>query len=222
MSRKKYLSPSLLSADFSCLAAELRRIEEAGSQYLHLDVMDGHFVPNITFGPPVVKKLRPVSRMVFDVHLMIEHPDQYLKPFAEAGADIINVHQEVCPDLLGILTTIREEYHVRPAVTIKPKTPVAAIRDALPLADIVMVMTVEPGFGGQKLIPECVDKVRELARLRDELGLSYLIEVDGGVTLDNAKELLDAGVDVLVAGSAVFGAKDPAAATREFLKRMAE
>lgn len=220
MNLPKILAPSLLSADFSRLAEELKCIEGAGAQYIHLDIMDGHFVPNITFGPPVVKKLRPVSKMVFDVHLMIENPEKYFQPFVEAGADIINVHQETCPDLPQTLRSLRQEFGVRPAVTIKPNTPVSAIADVLDLVDLVMVMTVEPGFGGQKLIPACVDKIRQLKQIRAERGLSFLIEVDGGVTLGNAEELLLAGVDVLVAGSAVFGAKDPAAAVQSFLKLM--
>lgn len=213
----KILAPSLLSADFSCLAEELAKIEKAGAQYIHLDIMDGHFVPNITFGAPVVKKLRPVSGLVFDVHLMIEHPERFLADFAKAGADILNVHAETCKDLPKILQTIRS-MGISPAVTVKPKTPVAEIAAVLPLVDMVLVMTVEPGFGGQSLIPACLDKVKELRDLRKTQGLAYRIQVDGGVTLENARQILDCGADILVAGSAVFGAGDVSAAAEAFLK----
>lgn len=213
----KILSPSLLSANFACLESELDIIKKAGAQYIHLDIMDGHFVPNITFGAPVVKKLRPVTDLVFDVHLMIDNPDDFIDDFAKAGADIITVHAEACTDMAATLQHIRD-LGIQPAVALRPKTPISVIESVLPMVDMVMLMTVEPGFGGQKLIPETLDKIRELAALRDARGYTFPIEIDGGATIDNAQTLLDCGTDIIVAGSAVFGAPDVAEATRKFME----
>ncbi len=212
------LAPSLLSADFSDLTNEMRKIEEVGTQYLHLDIMDGHFVPNITFGAPVVKCIRPYSKMVFDVHLMIENPEKYIEDFVKAGADIINVHVETTNDISALVDYIKK-FPVKSAVTIKPDTGVEAIEGVLDKVDMVLVMTVYPGFSGQKLIPEALEKIRVLDKLRKEKGYKYEIEIDGGVKLDNLDEVLDCGVDVVVAGSAVFGQEDIGKAAKDFLDR---
>lgn len=212
------LAPSLLSADFSNLESEIRKIEEVGTQYLHLDIMDGHFVPNITFGAPVVKCIRPFSKMVFDVHLMIENPEKYIEDFVKAGADIINVHVETTNDISSLVDYIKK-FPVKSAVTIKPDSPVDTIEEVLDKVDMVLVMTVYPGFSGQKLIPEALEKIRYLDKLRKEKGYKYEIEIDGGVKLDNLDVVLNCGVDVVVAGSAVFGKEDIGSAAREFLDR---
>ena len=210
------LSPSLLSADFSKLDREISTIEKAGAKYLHLDIMDGHFVPNITFGAPVIKKLRPVSKMVFDTHLMISDPVKYIPDFIEAGSDIINFHAEAVNNPEDVIAMIKS-MGAKAAVTIKPYTPVESIEKLLPLVDMVLAMTVEPGFGGQKLIKQALENIRKLSAIKKEKGLSYEIEVDGGVSLSNVREVIDSGAEVIVAGSAVFGAADPASAVGSFL-----
>jgi len=210
------LSPSLLSADFSKLSEEIKSIECAGSQYLHLDVMDGHFVPNISFGAPVIKCIRPVSKMVFDVHLMIENPEKYLADFAKAGADILNVHEEACPELSKTVDMIHS-LGCKAGVTIKPDTPADAVLSVLDKVEMVLVMTVYPGFSGQKLIPEAMAKIPELIKIRKERGLGFDVQIDGGVSLKNIRQVLETGVDSIVAGSAVFGAENPADAVKEFL-----
>jgi len=213
----KILAPSMLSADFSKLTEEIVNIEKAGAQYLHLDVMDGHFVPNISFGAPVIKCLRKNSSMVFDVHLMIENPEKYLQDFAKAGADILNVHQETCPELEKTIEMIHG-LGCKAGVTIKPDTPLEKIMDVLDKVEMVLVMTVYPGFSGQKLIPEVMAKIPELVRIREEKGLKFDIQIDGGVSMGNLREVLATGVDIVVAGSAVFGAEDPAEASKAFLE----
>ena len=215
----KIVAPSLLSADFSCLDREMARVEEAGAKYLHLDVMDGHFVPNLTFGAPVIKCLRKHSKMFFDVHLMIENPEKYLEDFAKAGADLLNVHAETVKDLPAVVKTIHD-LGCQAAVAIKPDTPLSAIESVLDQVDMVLVMTVYPGFSGQKLIPEALAKIPVLDRMRKEKGYSFTIQIDGGVGLGNLKEVMETGVDIVVAGSAVFGAADPAQATKDFLSVM--
>ncbi len=215
------LAPSLLSADFSNLRAEIEKMEKAGAQYLHLDIMDGHFVPNITFGAPVVKSIRPCTDMFFDVHLMISEPERYLADFAKAGADLLNVHAEACKDLKGTIQMI-QDLGLKAGVTIKPATGLEAIEDVLSDVDMVLVMTVNPGFSGQKLIPEALVKMGRLAELRSERNLNFEIEIDGGVGLNNLKDVLSYGADVIVAGSAVFGAEDSAEAARAFLDCMKE
>ncbi len=205
------IAPSILSADFSCLGDQVRLVEEAGAEYLHIDVMDGHFVPNITIGPLVVQALRPKSKLVFDVHLMIEHPDDYIDEFVKAGADIVSIHAEACPHLHRSIQLIKSS-GVKAGVALNPATPLNSIEYVLDNLDLVLLMTVNPGFGGQKFIPEVLPKITDLRRRLNKLGLATDIEVDGGVTPQLAGELAKAGATVLVAGSAVFQAGDIPAA----------
>lgn len=198
------LSPSLLSADFSRLADELAALEEAGLTWAHLDVMDGRFVPNITFGPPVIASMRRKSRLYFDTHLMIERPERYLSAFRDAGSDLICVHAEATVHLERAVAEIAR-LGAAPAVALNPATPLSMVEYLLPQLDMVLVMTVNPGFGGQSFIPFTMDKVKALATMRRERDLSFRIQVDGGVTPDNTAALVAAGADVLVSGSAFFG-----------------
>lgn len=216
--REHLLAPSILSADFSRLAGEIDRVE-AHSGLLHVDVMDGHFVPNITIGPPVVKSLKATTRLPLDCHLMIEAPDRFIRDFADAGASFLSVHQEVCPNLHRTVQRIREE-GMRPGVAINPATPVETIDLILPNVDFVLVMSVNPGFGGQRFLPLALGKIRHLARLIGERGLDVSIEVDGGVAADTLPDLLAAGAHWFVAGNAVFGAPDPAEAARNLRELM--
>jgi len=211
------IAPSLLSADFSRLADELRRIEDAGAEVLHLDVMDGHYVPNISFGIPVIERLRPISTLYFDTHLMITDPGTYAEPFVRAGSDGVTFHAEVVRDANAMIDQLRR-LGVGVGVSINPKTGVDVLLAFLDRVDLVNIMTVEPGFGGQRFMPEMLDKVRFL---RKRLRPDQRLEVDGGVNRDTISTVVAAGADTLVAGSAVFGAADPAAAMRE-LTRLAE
>ena len=197
------LSPSILSADFSRLGEQIRELDEAGAQYVHIDVMDGMFVPSISFGMPVIRSIRGCTDRIFDVHLMIEEPGRYIDEFAEAGAALITVHAESCRHLDRTIEN-KKEKGLLAGVALNPATPVSAISCVLEKVDIVLIMTVNPGFGGQKLIPYTVEKVRELRKIVDEQGLKTDIEVDGGVNLSNVGELMDAGANIIVAGSAVF------------------
>ena len=197
------LSPSILSADFSRLGEQIKELDEAGAQYVHIDVMDGMFVPSISFGMPIIHAIRGCSDRIFDVHLMIEEPGRYIADFAEAGADLITVHAESCKHLDRTIESIKER-GLLAGVALNPATPVSAISCLLEKVDMVLIMTVNPGFGGQKLIPYTVDKVRELKQLRDEKGLKTEIEVDGGINLSNVREVMEAGANIIVAGSAVF------------------
>lgn len=197
------LAPSILAADFTMLGEQIRMLEEAGADELHIDVMDGIFVPSISFGMPVIKSIRGASNLFFDVHLMITEPVRYLEEFVKSGADGITVHAEACADLKETIEKIKE-LGVRAGVSIKPETPIAVLEEVEPLLERVLVMTVNPGFGGQKLIPECVEKVKELARHREKTLGRYDIQVDGGISLSNVKSVFEAGAEVFVAGTAVF------------------
>lgn len=209
-----FIAPSILSADFSKLGQEVADVETGGADWLHVDVMDGHFVPNLTFGPLVLGAIAPLTKLPLDVHLMIERPEQYIPAFAEAGAHVITVHAEACVHLHRVLHLIKE-HGVKAGVAINPATPVSAIREVLEDVDLVLVMTVNPGFGGQAFIPATLRKIRELNALKAEYGYDYRIEVDGGVSASTAPLVVEAGADVLVAGNAVFGRSDRSMAMAE-------
>jgi ribulose-phosphate 3-epimerase len=213
--------PSILSADFARLADEIGRVERAGVEMLHVDIMDGHFVPNLTMGPPVVASIRKVTKLKLDLHLMIEDPDTYAPMFIEAGADMISVHQEACRHLDRTLRLIRSE-GARPGVVLNPATPICMLEDVLDLVDHVLIMSVNPGFGGQEFIPRSLDKIRALAARRRQERLNFAIEIDGGVSRENVETIVRAGCDWLVAGSAVFHSADPAATVKEMQHLAAE
>jgi ribulose-phosphate 3-epimerase len=206
--------PSILAADFARLGEQIATVERAGVSMLHLDVMDGHFVPNFTIGPPVVKSIRKITRLTLDVHLMITDPDRYAPVFIEAGADQVSVHQETCPHLDRTLRMIQSE-GARAGVVLNPSTPVSTLSEVLDIADYVLIMSVNPGFGGQRFIPNALNKVRTLDDWRKERRLHLPIEIDGGVTVENLGDVVRAGVDWVVAGSTVFHTDDPAATVKE-------
>ncbi len=212
------LAPSILSADFARLGEAVETVSKAGAQYIHIDVMDGMFVPNISFGMPVIKSVRPCTDKVFDVHLMIEEPIRYIREFADAGADIITVHHEACKHLDRTVQAIRE-CGCRAGVALNPATPIQVLEDILGQLDMVLLMSVNPGFGGQNYIPYVTEKIIKLRRILDDRGLSTDIELDGGVTTGNVQELVRAGANIFVAGSAVFKG-DPAANVRAFLSEL--
>ena len=210
------LVPSILSADFAHLADEIAAAERGGGSVIHVDVMDGHFVPNITLGPPVVKSLRKVTKLPLDCHLMIENPDEFIPAFAEAGADWVSVHYEACRHLHRTIELIAQ-HGMQPAVVINPATPVDLLIPVLPLLHHVLVMSVNPGFGGQKFIPYALVKLRRLKELRQQMGLRYKIEVDGGVAHDTIASVVESGAELLVAGNAVFGTENAEKDARELL-----
>lgn len=215
----KKLAPSILSADFSKLGEDVKVIEEAGAHIIHVDVMDGHFVPNISYGATVMKSLVGKTNMPFDVHLMIENADNYISDFVTENTEYITVHQEACTHLHRTVQLIKSQ-GVKAGVAINPATPVSALSCILDEVDMVLVMSVNPGFGGQKYISSCLDKVKELDKIRKDRNLEFEIEIDGGINLDNIANVIDAGVDIAVAGSAVFKAEDVPARVREFNEKL--
>ena len=213
--KKIQISPSILSADFSQLGNEIKRLEDGGADMIHVDVMDGHFVPNLTIGPPVIKALRKHCSLKFDVHLMISPVHKYIEAYADAGADIITIHPEATDNLENSIKKIKEK-NKKVGVSLNPESKIDLILDLLDQIDLVLIMSVNPGFGGQKFMPEVVEKIKNLKKIKDEKKLNFDIEVDGGIKLHNAKEVIDAGADILVAGSAVFNTEDPAQTIKEF------
>lgn len=215
------LAPSILAADFARLAEEVRAASEGGGSVIHVDIMDGHFVPNLTIGPPVVRSLRKATKLPLDCHLMIENPDQFIPDFAEAGADWISVHQEACRHLNRTLHLIKS-HDCLAGVVINPATPVDTLVEVLDIVDYVLVMSVNPGFGGQKFIPSTLHKLRRLAEIRSQQGLNFRIEVDGGISLHTVADVVRAGAEILVAGNAVFGGGDPRKNAQALLKAATE
>jgi ribulose-phosphate 3-epimerase len=215
------IAPSILASNFAKLGDEVKRVEDGGADVIHVDVMDGHFVPNISLGIPVVESLRKATRLPLDVHLMIEQPEQYIEDFVHAGADRVLVHQEATPHLDRALEMIRE-HGAQAGVALNPSTPVVMLSEVLGRLDTVLVMSVNPGFGGQKFIPNAIEKIRQLDQWRARYNRAFRIEVDGGVELDNAAELVQAGANTLVAGTSIFHTPDPAGAARQMRKLATE
>lgn len=215
------LAPSILAADFAHLADQVRDAAAGGGTVVHVDIMDGHFVPNLTMGPPLVKSLRKATGLPLDCHLMIENPDQFIPEFCDAGANWMSVHQEACVHLNRTLHLIKD-HGCRAGVVINPATPVETLSEVLDLVDYILVMSVNPGFGAQKFIPGAAHKIRRLADLRTQRGLGYRIEVDGGIDLNTVAEVVRAGAEILVAGNAIFGKGDPTVNAREILKTAVE
>lgn len=211
---KHLIAPSILSANFSNLQKDISMVETAGADWLHIDVMDGHFVPNITIGPLVVKAIRPLSKLFFDVHLMISEPERYWENFVKSGADLIVFHEEVVCDKMQLIKDIKAK-NVKVGISIKPKTPVEKILEYLPLLDVVLVMTVEPGFGGQSFMEDMLPKISSLRKIIDDNKYNCLIEVDGGINVKTAKQCLEYGADALVSGNSIFAAEDPAVALKD-------
>jgi ribulose-phosphate 3-epimerase len=218
--KQKKISPSLLSADFVNLERDIKMLEEGGAHLLHVDVMDGHFVPNITIGPPVVAAINKVASIPLDVHLMIENPGSYVDDFIKAGADYLTVHVEAAPHLHRVLQQIKAQ-GVKAGVSLNPHTPVSSIENVLDVLDMVLIMSVNPGFGGQSFIPQALNKVKQVKQMLKEHGKEHIeIEIDGGVKLDNIKEIADAGVDVFVSGSGIFKADDPKDMIQEMIREI--
>ena len=201
--KKIQISPSILSADFSQLGKEIKKLEDAGADMIHVDVMDGHFVPNLTIGPPVIKALKKNSLLPFDVHLMISPVHKYIESYASAGADIITIHPEATNDLLGSINKIRE-FEKKVGVSLNPETKIEIIKEHLDQIDLILIMSVNPGFGGQKFMPEVLNKVKKLDEIRKNLKLNFVIEIDGGINFENSKLAIESGVDILVSGTTIF------------------
>ena len=205
--KKIQISPSILAADFSQLGIEIKRLEKAGADMIHVDVMDGHFVPNLTIGPPVIKTLRNYTKLPFDVHLMIKPVHKYIKDYAEAGADIITIHPEATEDLKNSIKHI-QELGKKVGISLNPETKIDIIKEFLNQIDLVLIMSVNPGFGGQKFMPEVLDKIKDLKKIREQKNLDFDIEIDGGINFDNCKDAIDAGANILVSGTTVFKSND--------------
>ena len=211
------LAPSILAADFAHLADQIHAAEQGGAAVLHMDVMDGHFVPNLTIGPPLVASVRKVTKLPLDCHLMVENPDDFVPAFKDAGADWISVHQEACVHLHRSIELVKH-HDCRAGVVLNPATPIETLSEVLDIVDYVLIMSVNPGFGGQKFIRHSLDKIRRLATMREVRGLNFRIEVDGGVALDTVTDVVRAGAEILVAGSAVFGSGDPKEHAQKLIK----
>jgi ribulose-phosphate 3-epimerase len=215
------IAPSILAADFAHLGGAIRAVEQAGVSILHVDVMDGHFVPNISIGVPVVASLRKATRLTLDVHLMIENPEHYIGAFAAAGADMISVHQEATPHLDRALSMV-QEHGCKPGAVLNPATPVSVLSEVLGKVDHVLIMSVNPGFGGQSFIPGAIEKIRQLRQMRERYNAVFCIEVDGGIGPENVSDVVRAGAEILVAGTSVFHTPDPGAAVRGLLRQASE
>ena len=212
------LAPSILSADFARLAEQVVEATKAGADYIHIDVMDGHFVPNISIGIPIVACLRPWTNLPLDVHLMIQHPEQYVSQFADSGADIITVHVEACSSLHRLIHSIKE-LNVKAGIALNPATPLTYVEEILPYVDLILIMSVEPGYGGQSFIPSSLDKISRLRKMLDNKNLNVDLEVDGGITIDNASGIVKAGANVLAIGSSIFNAKEGISQTMQIFRK---